>query len=150
MVATRVRFFQQQGYSTTVAVTSGAVVSTASLIVKGALFLIAVPVAWRSFRFGDSMHQGGHVKALVLILVAVCVFGAVMAAVLAVPRWRRQVSGKLRPKLTTARGNFTQLASQPGKIVQLFGGQLVAQLVVALALGAALHAFGAHLSREYL
>ena len=35
---------------------------------------------------------------------------------------------------------------QPSKIAQLFGGQLAAQLVVALALGAALHAFGAHLS----
>jgi uncharacterized membrane protein YbhN (UPF0104 family) len=83
---------------------------------------------------------------LVLILAVVCVFGAVMAAVLAVPRWRQQVTAKLRSKLATARDNFTQLAKQPSKIAQLFGGQLAAQLVVALALGAALHAFGAHLS----
>jgi hypothetical protein len=68
MVATQVRFFQQQGYSTTAAVTSGAVVSAASLIVKGTLFLIAIPVAWRSFHFGNSLHQGGHAKILVLIL----------------------------------------------------------------------------------
>jgi glycosyltransferase 2 family protein len=146
MVATQVRFFQQQGFSTTAAVTSGAVVSAASFIVKGTLFLIAIPVAWRSFHFGNSLHQGGQAKILVLILVVVCVSGAVMAAVLAVPRWRRQVSGKLRPKLTTARDNFTQLASQPGNIAQLFGGQVAAQLAVALALGAALHAFGAYLS----
>jgi uncharacterized membrane protein YbhN (UPF0104 family) len=146
MVATQVRFFQQQGFTTTAAVTSGAVVSAASLIVRGALFLIAIPVAWRSFHFGNSLHQGSHAKILVLILVAVCVFGAVMAAVLAVPRWRRQVSSKLRPKLATARDNFTQLASQPSKVAQLFGGQVAAQLAVALALGAALHAFGAYLS----
>jgi hypothetical protein len=82
---------------------------------------------------------------LVLILAVVCVFGAAMAAVLAVPQWRRQVTGKLRPKLATARDNFTQLASQPSKIAQLFGGNWP-QLVVALALGAAVHAFGAHLS----
>jgi uncharacterized membrane protein YbhN (UPF0104 family) len=81
-----------------------------------------------------------------LILAIVCAVGAVMAAILAVPRWRQQVSGKLRPKLATAKDNFKQLATQPGKIVQLFGGQVAAQLVVALALGAALHAFGAHLS----
>jgi glycosyltransferase 2 family protein len=146
MVATQVRFFQQQGFSTTAAVTSGAVVGAASFIVKGTLFLIAIPVAWRSFHFGNSLHQGGHAKILALILVVVCVSGAVMAAVLAVPRWRRRVSGKLRPKLATARDNFTQLASQPGKSAQLFGGQVVAQLAVALALGAALHAFGAYLS----
>jgi glycosyltransferase 2 family protein len=70
----------------------------------------------------------------------------VMAGVLAVPRWRRQVAGKLRPKFATVRQNLTQLASQPSKIVQLFGGQVAAQLAVTLALGAALHAFGAYLS----
>lgn len=81
-----------------------------------------------------------------LILVVVCVFGAVMAAVLAIPRWRHQVVGKLRPQLAAVKDNFTKLATQPSNIAQLFGGQLAAQLVVALALGAALHAFGAHLS----
>jgi hypothetical protein len=88
VLATDVRFLQQQGYSTTPAVTSGAIISTASFLVKGALFLIAIPVAWSSFHFGDTLHQGGHSKLLVLILAVVCVFGAVMAAVLAVPRWR--------------------------------------------------------------
>ena len=146
VVATDVRFFQQQGYGTAEAVTSGVVVSAASLIVKGVLFLIAIPVAWSSFHFGNSLHQGSHAKILWLILAIVCVVGAVMAAVLAVPRWRQQVSAKLRPKLATVTGDFKQLATQPSKIVQLFGGQVAAQLAVALALGAALHAFGANLS----
>ena len=69
-----------------------------------------------------------------------------MAIVFAVPRWRQQVSAKLRPKLTTVKDDFKQLATQPAKIVQLFGGQIAAQLAVALALGTALHAFGASLS----
>ena len=43
--ATRVRFFQQQGYDSSVAVSSGVVVSTASWFVKGALFLISLPLA---------------------------------------------------------------------------------------------------------
>jgi uncharacterized membrane protein YbhN (UPF0104 family) len=146
VVATDVRFFQQQGYSTAAAVTSGALVSTASFIIKGALFLIAIPVAWSSFHFGNSLHQGGHAKILWLILAIVCVAGAVMAAVFAVPRWRQQVSAKLRPKLATAKNDFKQLATQPSKVVQLFGGQVAAQLAVALALGTALHAFGASLS----
>jgi uncharacterized membrane protein YbhN (UPF0104 family) len=146
VVATDVRFFQQQGYSTTAAVTSGVVVSAASFIVKGALFVIAIPLAWSSFHFGNSLHQGGHSKILWLILAIVCAVGAVMAAVLAVPRWRQQVSDKLRPKLATVKDDFKRLATQPSKIVQLFGGQVAAQLVVALALGAALHAFGARLS----
>jgi len=146
IVATDVRFFQQQGYGTAAAVTSGVVVSAASLIVKGALFIIAIPLAWSSFHFGNSLHQGSHAKVLWLILAIVCAAGAVMAAVLAVPRWRQQVSGKLRPRLATVSNDFKRLATQPSKIVQLFGGQVVAQLVVALALGAALHAVGAYLS----
>jgi hypothetical protein len=117
IVATDVRFFQQQGYGTAAAVTSGVVVSAASLTVKGALFVIAIPVAWSSFHFGNSLHQGSHPKILWLILAIVCAVGAVMAVVLAVPRWRRQVSGKLRPKLATVTGDFKQLATQPGKVV---------------------------------
>ena len=38
------------------------------------------------------------------------------------------------------------LSGHPRNLVEIFGGNLVAQLVVALALGAALHAFGQHLS----
>ena len=45
VLATRVRFFQQEGLSPTVAVSSGVLASTASWIVKGALFLIALPLA---------------------------------------------------------------------------------------------------------
>jgi uncharacterized membrane protein YbhN (UPF0104 family) len=145
-VATGVRFFQQQGYGTAAAVTSGVVVSAASLIVKGALFLIAIPVAWSSFHFGNSLHQGSHAKILWLILAIVCAAGAVIAAVLAVPRWRQQVSSKLRPKLATVKDDFKQLATQPSKVIQLFGGQVAVQVTVVLALGTALRAFGASLS----
>ena len=56
------------------------------------------------------------------------------------------VKEKLRPKLVTIVQNFKTLATQPMKIVQLFGGQIAAQLLVILALGAALHAFGTQLS----
>jgi undecaprenyl-diphosphatase len=145
-VATGVRFFQQQGYGAAAAVTSGVVVSAASLIVKGALFLIAIPVAWSSFHFGNSLHQGSHAKILWLILVIVCAAGAMIAAVLAVPRWRQQVSSKLRPKLATVKDDFKQLATQPSKVIQLFGGQIAAQLTAPLALGTALRAFGVSLS----
>ena len=40
--AVRVRFFQRQGYDAAAAVSSGAIASTASWIVKGLLFLIAI------------------------------------------------------------------------------------------------------------
>ena len=53
-LATRVRFFQQQGYDATLAVSSGVLISTASWIVKGGLFVIAIPIALSQFHFGDA------------------------------------------------------------------------------------------------
>ncbi len=146
VLATQVRFYQQQGFDTTTAVTSGALVSLSSLLIKLVLFLIALPIAWSSFHFGHSLHQGSHAKILYGLLVIVIVFGLVLTAIFAVPRWRQHVEEKLRPKLATIVENFKALATQPIKIVQLFGGQIAAQLLVILGLGAALHAFGTQLS----
>jgi uncharacterized protein (TIRG00374 family) len=146
VIATDVRFYQEQGYSSAAAVTSGALISTASLMVKGALFIIAIPVAWHSFHFRNSLHQGNHSKVLVIILAVFCVLGVVMIVMVAVPRWRHNVSEKLRRTIASLRANLQQLAGRPSNIVALIGGQALAQLATALALGAALHAFGANLS----
>ena len=78
VLATRVRFFQQEGYTPTVAVSSGVLVSTASWIVKGALFLIALPLAIGNLHFDD--HRGratasGDSHLVWLIVIAVVVVG---------------------------------------------------------------------------
>jgi glycosyltransferase 2 family protein len=146
VLATDVRFYQQQGYSTAAAVTSGALISAASLLVKASLFVIAIPLAWHSFRFRNTLHQGHHSNILVLILAVVFVVGAVILVLVSVPRWRESVLKKVRRTFAELSANFKQLASEPSNLVQLFGGQFFAQLVIALALGAALHAFGASLS----
>jgi undecaprenyl-diphosphatase len=146
VLATQVRFYQQQGFDTTTAVTSGALLSLSSLLVKLILFLIALPIAWSSFHFGHSLDQGSHAKVLYGLLVIVIVIGVVLMVIFAVPRWRQQVKEKLRPKFATIVEDFKTLAAQPIKIVQLFGGQIASQLLIILALGAALHAFGTQLS----
>jgi uncharacterized membrane protein YbhN (UPF0104 family) len=146
VLATQVRFFQQQGFDTSVAVTSSALVNVASLLVKLVLFLIAIPIAWSSFHFGNTLHQGNHAGILWTLLGVVVFIGVVLAAIFAVPRWRRHVHEKLRPKLSTVAANFKSLATQPVRLVKLFGGQVASQLLVILGLGAALHAFDAHLS----
>jgi undecaprenyl-diphosphatase len=146
VLATEVRFFQQQGFDTTVAVSSSALVSAASLLVKALLFLIALPIAWSSFHFGKSLHQGNHAGVLWTLLAVVVVLGVILAAIFAIPRLRRLAEDRLRPKLSSVVANFKTLATTPIKLFELFGGQVVAQLMIIIALGAALHAFGAHLS----
>ena len=49
--ATRVRFYQKQGYDTPVALSSGAIMATSSWIAKGVLLLISLPFAWGAIHF---------------------------------------------------------------------------------------------------
>ena len=144
--ATRVRFFQQQGYDSATALSSGAVVSAASWAVKGALFLVSIPLAWSSLDFEAQPESGGHARLVWLILAVVVLVGVVVGLVLAVPRLRRLAADKVRPKAGDIWRNIRTVAQVPRKLIQLFGGSLASQLLVALALGASLRAFGDHLS----
>ena len=60
----------------------------------------------------------------------------------AVPRWRRLAAAKLRPKASEVWEHLKVLATHPRNLVEIFGGNVAAQIFVALALGASLHAFG--------
>ena len=154
VLAARVRFFQKHGMDTTVAVSSGVLVSTASWIVKGGLFLISIPFAIGTLHFDDLLSQrsGGSSTSglLVFVLIAVAVVGIVIAAVLFVPRWRGMAKAKIAPRLTECISHFKVLAGRPAKIVEIFGGQIGAQLLVAFALGTSLRAYHHSLSLPVL
>jgi glycosyltransferase 2 family protein len=144
VLATRVRFFQQQGLSATLAVSSGVLISTVSWVVKAALFLIAVPFGIGSLHLSTSSTGPG--RTIWLLVVVVAVVALALGVVLAVPRLRRLARDRLRPHVTDVRRQFVTLLASPRKLWQIFGGAVAAQLLVVLALGAALGAFGAHLS----
>jgi uncharacterized membrane protein YbhN (UPF0104 family) len=144
--ATRVRFFQQEGYDASVAVSSSAVVSTASWIVKGALFLISLPLAWSSIHLEATPESGGNAETVWILLAVIVGVSLVIGIVVAVPRLRRMASDKVRPKLTDIWQNVRTVAKSPRKLIQLFGGAAASQVLVALALGASLRAFDNHLS----
>ncbi len=143
-LATRVRFFQQEGLSPTVAVSSGVLVSTASWIVKGALFLIALPLAIGQLHFHaeSDTPSNGNAHLVWLIVIVVLVVGVAVGLLFAVPRWRRMATEKVRPKASEVWAHLKVLASRPRNLIEIFGGSALAQIFVALALGAALHAFG--------
>ncbi len=146
-LACRVRFFQQEGYDATVAVSSGVVISTVSWIVKGALFLIALPIAFSSLHFTKKPTSGGggHGDLVWLIVLVVVAVAVVLGLVLVVPRLRRLARDTLRPKLSDVWAHLRILAKHPRNMVEIFGGAVLAQLLVAMALGTALHAFNQHL-----
>ncbi len=78
-------------------------------------------------------------------MIAVVVIGVLLGLIFAIPRWRRLAAAKLRPKASEVWGHLKVLSTHPRNLVEIFGGEIAAQLLVALALGAALHAFGQHL-----
>jgi glycosyltransferase 2 family protein len=143
--ATRVRFFQQQGYDATVALSSGAIMATTSWIATGVLFLVSLPFAWGSIHFEVTPESGGNSKLVWIILAVVVLVGLAIGLVLAVPRLRRLAAEKARPKVADIWANLRQLASSPRKLVLLVGGAFGRDLVVAMALSVSLLAFGDHL-----
>jgi len=98
VLATRVRFFQQEGYTAATALNSGVLVSSVSWIVKGGLFLIALPFAIGTFN-ASTPSSGGSRQAWVILVIVVVVTVAA-GVVLAVPRWRRFAADKLRPRVS--------------------------------------------------
>jgi glycosyltransferase 2 family protein len=143
--ATRVRYYQKQGYDTPVALSSGAIMTTASWISTAVLFVVSVPFAWGSLDLEATPQAGGNSKLVWIILALVVLIGLVVGLALAVPRLRRLAAEKMRPKVRDIWGNLKVVASSPGKLAQLLGGAFGRDLLVAMALSVSLRAFGDHL-----
>jgi uncharacterized protein (TIRG00374 family) len=143
--ATRVRFYQQQGYDSSVALSSGAIMATSSWIATAVLFLVSLPFAWGSIDLDATPQSGGNSKLVWIILAIVVLVALAVGLALAVPRLRRLASEKVRPRVRAIWGNLKQVARSPRKLVLLTGGSFAQELVVAMALSVSLRAFDDHL-----
>jgi len=134
-VAVNIRFFQRFGVDATTATTAGAIDSVSGFIVQ--IFLFLLVFFWSDVDFGlsfDTAELEG-LATIALIVIAAVVVLAVL--VLVVPSWRRRVS-ELWHKVRVA----TAVLRSPTKLLQLFGGNLLSQVLFAVALGACVKAFG--------
>ena len=138
--AIRVRFFQRQGYDAEAAVSSGAIATTASWTAKSLLFLISIFFAAGNFHAPSS--SGERQTALWIVLAVVLAAGVAIAVITLVPRLRRLASRRVRPHLANIWAHVKTIAAEPRKIVYILTGSVLAQLLVATALGASLHAVG--------
>ncbi len=143
--ATRVRFFQQQGYDASVALSSGAIVATSSWLAMGILFVVSLPFAWGSIHLDAAPESGGDSKLVWIILAVVVLVALVAGVALAVPRLRRLAAAKARPKLRDIWANLKQIASSPRKLILLVSGSFAGELLIAMALSVSLRAFDDHL-----
>jgi glycosyltransferase 2 family protein len=143
--ATRVRFYQQQGYDTTTALSSGAIMAASSWIAIAVLFGVSLPFAWGSIHIDLTPESGGNSKLVWIILAVVVLVAVVTGLLLAVPRLRRLAAAKVLPKVHDIWGNLKQVASSPRKLGLLVGGSFAQELLVAMALSVSLRAFDDHL-----
>ena len=142
----RVRFFQRQGLDVPQAISSGAIAGTASWVVKGLLFLVCLPFAIGDFHKPTTEATGSHENLVWLILIVVLAVAIALGVVTLVPRIRRLATEKARPHLVTIWNDVKAIAVEPRKVFYVLGGCVGSQVLIALCLGASLHAVGAHAS----
>ncbi|HEY2331377.1 MAG TPA: lysylphosphatidylglycerol synthase transmembrane domain-containing protein [Acidimicrobiales bacterium] len=134
-VAVNVRFFERLGIKPTTAVSAGAIDSVSGFVVQIALFLTLFGLADVHLGLSDNLEDLSGALTLVLIVVGVAVVSGIVA--LLIPSVRRRIVTVVREA-----GTALRVLRQPRKLVQLFGGNLAAQVLFGVALSTCVYAFG--------
>ena len=153
-VALEVRFFERNGVDAGGAIAIGLIDSVCGFVIQMLLILIITLSGLASLHLSSgsssssssssgSTSSGGNLWILIVVLL---VLGAVVA--LAVPRYR----GMIKEAIPRYRANLRAQASagvaalrvlrSPVKLAMIFGGNLTAQILLAIILGLCLRAFG--------
>jgi uncharacterized protein (TIRG00374 family) len=134
-VATNIRFFQRTGASSSAAIVIGAIDGVAGFVIQVILLMVigVSGLASLNISIGDAEldFEGG------LLLIAAIVVLVAVGVAITVPKYRRMLQSRLSEVAEAIR-----VLRSPTKLVQLFGGNLAAQIVAAVALGFCLAAFG--------
>jgi uncharacterized membrane protein YbhN (UPF0104 family) len=138
-VALNVRFFQRAGLATSPAIAVGLVDSLAGFVVQVFLLLVIWLAGLGTLTLSLSGVSVDLNSELVLAIVIAGVIG--IAVLVMIPKVRRAI----RPRLSEA-AEALQVLRVPTKVLQLFGGNFVAQVLMAMTLGMCLRAFGAQTS----
>jgi glycosyltransferase 2 family protein len=145
-VAVNIRFFQRQGVPPTTAVATGALDGVSGFIVQAVLLASLLLFSGLSL----DVDVGSATSAAVRLLVMLAgLFAIAAVVVVVVRRLRRLVVGAVRRTITEAATVLRGLRS-PRRVLMLFGGNLVAELLFASALGIIVQAFGYSLALHEL
>jgi uncharacterized membrane protein YbhN (UPF0104 family) len=127
------------GASTPEAFAAGAVDDLSVKIVQIALILLTLPFVHIAVKASDLK---GGVPSGRLILTVLIVLALIVVALLVIPA----VRAKALPPVRLALSSLRAVARDRHKRVELFGGQLGVEVLIALTLGAACLAYGVHLT----
>ena len=139
------RFLQKRGVDVPTAVSASAIPPVAYTVVQIVIVVIAL-VAGSSNSLtlndigGSDGSSGGQALRIVLLVIVGMVL--VVGVMLIVPKLR----AKVVPAVRTTADNLWSVFTSPRKIVYIFGGSVVTQLMYALILLSCLKAYGGDLS----
>jgi glycosyltransferase 2 family protein len=137
-VALTTRFFQRFGASPAAALSAGVIDSVSEFVTQAVLFLLVFFVSDVDLGLSVSQDQLNGLATTALIILAALLVAGVVAFL--VPPLRAKATTSFRQ----AR-DALQVLRSPSKLLELYGGNLLSQLLFALTLGACVRAFGMHL-----
>jgi glycosyltransferase 2 family protein len=145
-IAVNVRFFQRQGVPPGTAIATGALDGVSGFIVQALLLGSLLVFSGLSL----DVDVGGPAAAAVRIAWTLAAILAIaILVIVVVPRLRRYVLGGVRRTVHEAYTVLRGLRS-PRRAIMLFGGNLAAEVLFALALGVVVQAFGYSLALHEL
>jgi uncharacterized membrane protein YbhN (UPF0104 family) len=134
-VAITTRFFQRFGVPPATALSAGVIDSVSELLIQLVLFVAVFFISDVDLGLSIDTDKLQGIATTALIVIAVVVITGLVA--LAVPSLRQRVHA-WRLEAHTAVLNLRA----PRKLLQLFGGNVLTQLLFAITLGACVRAFG--------
>jgi uncharacterized membrane protein YbhN (UPF0104 family)/tRNA A-37 threonylcarbamoyl transferase component Bud32 len=137
------RFLQRMGASGPEAVAAGALDDASETIVQAGLFLISLALVGNALDT-SKFHLGTPDGRLVAAILVAVVVG--MAVLFAVPKLR----AKVVPAVRSALSGLWSVARDRGKRLELFGGNVISELLYSISLGATCLAYGVHLDLALL
>jgi uncharacterized membrane protein YbhN (UPF0104 family) len=141
-LAVNIRFFQRQGLSATIAVTSGVIDSFASTIIQAVLLVLLLIFSESSIAL-DLPGPSGDTRWLAAIILLLLVLSTLVLVV--VGRLRRAIVDRVRQWWPEVRAALAGLRAS-NKLALLIGGSLATEILFATALGLFAHALGYNLS----
>jgi glycosyltransferase 2 family protein len=137
-VAINVRFFQRFGVAPTTAMTAGVIDSVSGFVVQIGIFLTLFFTSDLDLHLTTNASSTSGSATIVLIVIGAVVLVVALVALIAplrrrVMTWVHQAASALR------------VLRKPSKLLRLFGGNLVHQVLFAVAFGICAEAFGVHL-----
>jgi len=140
-VAVNVRFFERQGLPPAQAVSVGAIDGFSGFVVQIILLvmLLVFGIGSVDLQLDPSKVDIGHLLWLLAIVVGIILL--LVVVVFAVRKWRVVVVASVKKWSSQIWASLRSLKS-PIKLAQLFGGNLLAEVLWALTLAVFLEAFG--------